>query len=279
LIRWLIPPKSPKVAKYIEAYWYLEKSDDNTDVDKPKLNPDPCAHLIVSLPTQTFQYNLKSRVDSVTGTHWLYPHCQTFELDHTQSFACIGVKFKVGAIYSLKTFNINSAILDASAEVAFNFIRGATSVSEAQLLQNAQNNPDVCTDKLDQLLLPLIAHSHEDRHSELTRRVIPLLASTLINELADKLNCSQRTLERSFLKVTGLTLKQCQAMHRLETILEYLYQRKHSDIDWADIAYQFGFSDQPHFIRYLKQQINVTPKSYVQQRGFTIDVYGGVVTK
>jgi AraC-like DNA-binding protein len=137
----------------------------------------------------------------------------------------------------------------------------------------------VCTDKLDQLLLPLIAHSHEDRHSELTRRVIPLLASTLINELADKLNCSQRTLERSFLKVTGLTLKQCQAMHRLETILEYLYQRKHSDIDWADIAYQFGFSDQPHFIRYLKQQINVTPKSYVQQRGFTIDVYGGVVTK
>ncbi len=61
-------------------------------------------------------------------------------------------------------------------------------------------------------------------------------------------------------------------------MLEHLYQRKQSDINWSDIAHQLGFSDQPHFIRYLKQQIGLTPKIYAQERGFTIDVYGGVMS-
>ena len=65
-------------------------------------------------------------------------------------------------------------------------------------------------------------------------------------------------------------------MNRLEAILEFLYQREQSDIDWVDIAYQFGFSDQPHLIRYLKKQLGLTPQDYALQRGFTIDVYGGI---
>jgi len=58
-----------------------------------------------------------------------------------------------------------------------------------------------------------------------------------------------------------------------------LYQREQSEINWGDIAYRFGFSDQPHLIHYLKEQIDLTPKNYAQQRGFTIDVYGGVDSK
>ena len=45
------------------------------------------------------------------------------------------------------------------------------------------------------------------------------------------------------------------------------------------MAYQFGFSDQPHLIRYLKKQIGLAPKAYANERGFTIDVYGGVESK
>ena len=65
-------------------------------------------------------------------------------------------------------------------------------------------------------------------------------------------------------------------MNKLETMLEYLYQRGSDEIDWVEIAFQFGFSDQPHLIRYLKKQIGLTPKSYEKERGLTIDVYGGV---
>lgn len=55
-----------------------------------------------------------------------------------------------------------------------------------------------------------------------------------------------------------------------------LYQRDSDDIDWVEIAFRFGFSDQPHLIRYLKKQIGLTPKTYEKERSLTIDVYGGV---
>ncbi|GIC79440.1 helix-turn-helix domain-containing protein [Moritella sp. F3] len=121
-----------------------------------------------------------------------------------------------------------------------------------------------------------MVNHNEDSHSQLTRSVLPLLATTPIAQLSEKLYCSQRTIERSFNKVTGLTLKQCQLMQKLESLLEYLYHRDSQDIDWVDLAYQFGFSEQPHLIRYLKSQIGATPNNYVKQRDLTIDVYGGV---
>lgn len=71
-------------------------------------------------------------------------------------------------------------------------------------------------------------------------------------------------------------MKQCQSMNKLEAMLEYLYQRNATDIDWVDVALTFGFSDQPHLIRQLKKQIGLTSKNYIEERGLTIDIYGGV---
>ncbi|MCW1891302.1 helix-turn-helix domain-containing protein [Vibrio chagasii] len=65
-------------------------------------------------------------------------------------------------------------------------------------------------------------------------------------------------------------------MNKLEAMLEYLYKKELNDIDWLDVAYQFGFSDQPHLIRYLKKYlfIGLTPNTYAKEGGLTIDVYG-----
>ncbi|KGJ90972.1 helix-turn-helix domain-containing protein [Colwellia psychrerythraea] len=281
MIRWLKPPCSSKVAKYIECYWYLERDANNDNIERPKLNPDPAAHLILLPAEQSYHYErqneLNNKVSQGKGSHLLYPYCKTIELEHTKTFACIGIKFKVGALYSLQQLNFTPALLDTIQPINIKNILGATDINESQLLAQASSSADQCCAMLDELLTPWFAHCLEDKYSELTRRALPLLADTAINKLGEALFCSQRTLERSFLKVTGITLKQCQSMNRLEAILEYLYQRKQSDIDWVDIAYQFGFSDQPHLIRYLKKQIGLTPQDYAKQRGFTIDLYGGVV--
>jgi AraC-like DNA-binding protein len=279
MIRWLTTPKSPKVRKYIETYWYLEKSHDAESFKRPKLNPDPSAHLILCTPDQSYHYKVENEVQTGKASHWLYPYSKTLELDHTQAVYSIGIKFKVGALYSLNHVDCNNQSHNTANPLNFEIFNYPPLINVNKLLQAAKNEPDICSDMLDESLLPLLSDCSEDKHSELTRRVILLLAQTPINELGAMLGCSQRTLERSFLRVTGFTLKQCQSMNKLEAMLEYLYQRQQSEIDWGDIAYQFGFSDQPHLIRYLKQQINVTPKSYAQQRGFTIDVYGGVISK
>ncbi|XPF93832.1 helix-turn-helix domain-containing protein [Colwellia sp. RE-S-Sl-9] len=213
------------------------------------------------------------------GSHCLYPYSHTIELDHAQPCACIGIKFKVGALYSLNKIPFTQVLLNTANIMNFDIFEGAADISENELLVMAKNEHEKCIAILDKMISSLLANCYEDKHSEITRKALPLLTDKPINELGDMLFCSQRTLERSFLKVTGFTLKQCQSMNKLETILEYLYQRQPCDINWGDIAYQFGFSDQPHLIRYLKKHINLTPNNYAQQRGFTIDVYGGVGAK
>jgi len=279
MILWLKKPKSIEVAKYVDCYWLLEKQADAKGNEYPKLNPDPSAHLILSPPEQPYNYKFDNKKLQGKGSHLLYPYCNTIQLDHSQPLKCLGIKFHVGALYALNHVKTAKPLLDTIDEINIEKVFGITQASENKLLTIAKDKPEGCCELLDELLKPWLLKGIEDRHSELTNRVLPLLASLPIHKLSDELNCSQRTIERSFLRVAGMSLKQCQSMNKLEEILEYLYLREKGDIDWVDIACQFGFSDQPHLIRYLKKQLNLTPKDYAQQRGFTIDIYGGVETK
>ncbi len=277
MIRWVCPSNSAEVSRYIEAYWYLERSAELKYTERPKLNPFPAAHLIFSAPNETHHYETEDDSYVVKGSHWIYPHSQTLKLDHAKSFYCLGIKFRVGALYSFKKTGFSAKALNQVEGLDCNSLEWCSESNVLELLMHAKLGAGHCVGMLDELFLRFASDCYEDKHSEITRRVIPLLLHESVSELGEKLFCSQRTLERSFSKVTGLTLKQCQSMLKLDVILEHLYQRQPSEINWVDLAFQFGFSDQPHFIRYLKQHINLTPGSYIQERGLTIDIYGGVV--
>ncbi|MEH6451006.1 MAG: AraC family transcriptional regulator [Oleispira sp.] len=279
MILWLKPSASAEIAKYVECYWFIEKTADSNSYQFPKLNPDPSAHLIISPPAQAYHYDLNPGVVNGEGSHWLFPHQATFQLDHSQPFAHLGIKFHPGALYALGVGNDSALVLDTVEAMELNELF-KSSLNQEQLLELAKIDAEQCCQQLDLMLSswlsPLLAQSKEDSHSQLTQKVLPLLDTTAISALGGKLGCSQRTLERSFNKVTGLTLKQCQSMNKLEAMLEYLHQRNADEIDWVGVAYQFGFSDQPHLIRTLKKQIGITPKAYSKEGGLTIDVYGGI---
>lgn len=276
MINWLQSPKSPVVAQFIDCYWLIEKTPDAQTHQFPILNPDPSAHLILSPSEQAYHYTIEQQIDQGVGCHLLLPHHKAIELDHSKPFVHLGIKFHVGALYSLALPDCPHPSLDRVSPVKLAGLLNNPNVDATLLIKLAQTDVEACCQQLDDLLLPWISTGKTDRHSELTRKVLSVLGSTPIAELGDKLFCSQRTLERSFNKVTGLTLKQCQSMNKLEAMLEYLYKRNLDDIDWMDVAFQFGFSDQPHLIRYLKKTIGLTPNTYAKQGGLTIDVYGGV---
>ncbi|MCL1060186.1 AraC family transcriptional regulator [Shewanella gelidimarina] len=276
MLQWIHSPKNTQVAKYIKCYWLIEKTTLQDTHNFPKLNPDPSAHLIICPQAQHYHYDTAAIASDGNGSHWLYPQQKTLRLDHTQRFVCLGVKFHVGALYSVDIPNYNHPSLNSAASIEIAEWLSVTDFSVESLLQLGRTEPLVCCAKLDELFLPLLNNAIEDQHSEITRKALPLLDSTPISTLGEKLCCSQRTLERSFNRVTGLTMKQCQSMDKLEAMLEYLYQRDATDIDWVDVALTFGFSDQPHLIRQLKKQIGLTPKNYIEERGLAIDIYGGV---
>ncbi|MDE1236628.1 AraC family transcriptional regulator [Vibrio aestuarianus] len=281
MLHWLLSPKAPTVAKYVQCYWLIEKQPNAESYPFPKLNPDPCAHLIISPKNQRYRYDFNSAASIGLGSHWLYPHQQTVALDHTNPFVHLGIKFHTGVLYSLPQFSKQVALLEQSmlldqVEEVASGDRLYNLLDLDELITLAQSDPNNCVDQLDTKLTPWLKLCSEDKHSELTRQALKHLDNTPISDLGERLFCSQRTLERSFQRVTGMTLKQCQSMNRLEVMLEYIYQRDSDALDWVDIAFRFGFSDQPHLIRYLKKQLGLTPKTYEKERGLTIDVYGGI---
>jgi AraC-like DNA-binding protein len=276
---WIWSPKSLCVAQYVKCYWLIEKHSGSEAYQFPKLNPDPSAHLIISPHTQAYSYDFNVGIAKGEGSHWLYPHRQTFELDHSKPFVHLGIKFHVGALYCLPKFSDNPLALDEVESAKDSTLFKQLDIDEKKLIELARVDPQQCVERLDAMLLPWLAQCTEDQNSKITRNALKHLDQSSISELGEKLYCSQRTIERSFQRTTGLTLKQCQSMNRLEAMLEYLYLRESTELDWVDIAFRFGFSDQPHLIRYLKKQLGFTPKTYEKERTLTIDVYGGVSSK
>ena len=269
---WKLPPGIAEIAQYIDCYWFLRRQADDTGPHYPKLNPDPAAHLILADARQRYHYEQGHQSFQGHGSHWIYPYSQTFRLDHSAPFAIVGIKFHVGALYAL---NIPPGqTLNRVAQCDPQSLLRAENTSQTTVLTQAEQSAGDCRQLLDNLLLPWLSRARPDRHSQLVQSALPLLAQHPVAQISEQLHCSQRTLERSFLRVTGLTLKQCQSMNRLEAILEYLHQQDGAPVEWSDIAQRFGFSDQPHLIRHLKDTIGVTPGEYARQRDLTIDVYG-----
>jgi len=270
---WKLSPKIESVAKYVECYWFLEKELHDQSFSFPKLNPDPSAHLVISNLNSTYEYAHSDKIQNVNGSHWIFPHLKTFTMDHSAPFKIIGIKFKVGALYSLKVNNFSSK-LDKIEMIDMNHLIGSNTFNPDELLVNAGGQEQQVCDILDEALRPWLSDRYEDKHSHLVRQIMLLLGNTAIAEIGEKLHRSQRTIERSFARVTGLSMKQTQSMIHLEEILNYLYQLNKEDINWADVANKFGFSDQPHLIRHLKSSIGKTPANYALDRDLTIDIYG-----
>lgn len=270
---WKISPNNSTVAKYVDCYWLLEKSQEDSGPEHPKLNPDPAGHLILSRPQQHYQYELEHGTVSGHGCHLILPHCKTISMDHSRSFLVLGIKFQVGALYSLR-FPAPHPLLDqvVSTDVEKLFRLDAFNVEK--ILAQTMGQPELCRDVLDRLLTGFLSENHEDRHSELVRNALVNFSGVPLSTMGAEIGCSQRTIERSFLRVTGFTLKQYYSMERLEAMLDYLHKLDAAEIFWADIALQFGFSDQPHLVRYLKSSIGNTPGKYIQQRDLAIDAYG-----
>jgi AraC-like DNA-binding protein len=270
---WKLPPHDSTVARYVECYWLLEKEHDDVGNIHPKLNPDPSAHLILAESQNNYLYTQDGVPQKGQGNHLIFPHSKTFVMDHSQPFRVIGVKFRVGALYSL-ALNSLEPKMDRVVHVSINVLIYSESFDVLELLVKAVDHPRQVCDRLDELLLPWLLDGHEDKHSELVRRALPLLTGTPIAQIGKSLHCSQRTIERSFLRVADLTLKQYQSMTRLEEMLNYLHQLAGESVNWVDVAAKFQFSDQPHLIRYLKSNIGTTPGQYARHRDLAIDVYG-----
>src|SRR5262245_14096603 len=82
-------------------------------------------------------------------------------------------------------------------------------------------------------------------------------------ELADRCHVSARQLERQFDEATGVSAKTLARTIRFEAIRQQLMFEP--DANLTDLAYEFGYADQAHFIHDFKAFTNKTPSEYAAE--------------
>ncbi|MBP6623565.1 MAG: AraC family transcriptional regulator [Chitinophagaceae bacterium] len=89
--------------------------------------------------------------------------------------------------------------------------------------------------------------------------IIPELNHDLtIEELAKEANLSKFHFQRKFKKECGLTIGQLKQQEKTIKAKNLLENGKLS----TDVAYELGFFDQSHFIKYFKKMWAITPKNF-----------------
>lgn len=89
--------------------------------------------------------------------------------------------------------------------------------------------------------------------------------TTSISAMVKQIGVTERSLERKFKAEVGLTPKKYLQITRVFQIVENLKE----DADWQQIAYQYNYSDQAHFINEFKKYTHIAPGLYVR-KGLTI---------
>ena len=74
---------------------------------------------------------------------------------------------------------------------------------------------------------------------------------------------TQKHLIQQFKKYVGLTPKQLQRIIRFNSILQRIHQKE--KIQWSDVAYECGFSDQSHFIKEFRHFSGFNPAEFIDQ--------------
>ncbi|NRF61159.1 helix-turn-helix transcriptional regulator [Vibrio coralliilyticus] len=256
----------------IHQVWYLELEADDVITQQPRLIPNPRAHLLFTPDEQKYSYDSGITKFEGKGSHLLSVSDQLLSLDDSAPLKRIGVTFRPEGLYLLNS-SVGHHLNQCSWPTWLDTFFGPALHNQLWQSNDKSHLLDVFHHHFHQLNL----NRKKDRAFSITHQATKIVENRLsdwsIEQIADQCACSRRTLERHFKQVTGLSVKQYLMIMKLEEIVLSIYKQD-ADPDWAEFAQAFGFSDQSHLIRQLKDQLNRTPAKYLKDRDLTIDIYG-----
>jgi AraC-like DNA-binding protein len=80
-----------------------------------------------------------------------------------------------------------------------------------------------------------------------------------VRELGQQAGYSERQLVRKFLEHVGVGPKRYARLVRFDALMAHL-RREPRERDWGELAVRFGYADQSHLVREVKQFTGTTPK-------------------
>ncbi len=229
---------SADLARYVERYWEVAWTYD-----------EPYRQLIVPYPNVhlTFQ-------DGGATVHGVSTRHQVKVL--VGSSRVFGVAFRPGVFRPWLQAPV-STIADRSL--------GARTVLRAALPDPLRLPSPLGVRAVEALLrahLPDVDAQAEET-ARIVEKIVATPAITTVEALAAELAMSVRQVQRLFAQHVGVGPKWVIRRYRLHEVTERLATG--SRIDWAALAADLGYADQPHFVRDFTKMFGESPTRYAER--------------
>jgi AraC-like DNA-binding protein len=245
---------SPALAKYIEAIWFVS---ENTPAATPSLAervlPDGCIEWIFHLGAPFRRFN--------DGAWEVQP--RSFVVGELTGFillqaigptATMGVRFRPGGAYRFMPAPLH-LLTDETVRTDDIWGPAGKYLEEAILTARADNHRK---DLIEGFLLSrLRVTAPRPRFDAAISEIICTRGQTRVDQLADRIGWSPRQLEREFRVSAGLSPKSLARIIRFQNVLQSVGENKLRD--WAGLALDSGYADQPHMVREFREFCGQSP--------------------
>lgn len=252
-------PPGPKLASYVRAFWILEGTVSKEQPYIHRTLATFCPEIIFHYngPFEELVFGNDCEKSFLTGIHAQTRKFRRFIVK--ESFGIFGVSLEPYALHAL--FGIPSFEIVDQLPDLFSLIGQAGKDLEEQIMLAASNERrlHLITSFLEKRLTAI------DRPEIIgaTRTIYKSKGQLNLKVLAEQSCLSQRQFERKFKELTGFTPKLFSRIVRFNALLCTNLQRYRS---LTEMAYDFGYYDQAHFIQDFKEFSGYNPAAYFTGR-------------
>jgi AraC-like DNA-binding protein len=252
-------PRAP-LSAFVDCLWYAEGAPQTHSKERLLPNGEPA--IIFNLrddPIRVYDAQDVNRFRSYGHAILSGARSNCFVIDTHQQDRVAGVQFRPGGAFPFLRVPA-SEVENVSVDLQDLWPRRSGEIRErllaAPTIESMLAELERCL--LEQLVRPLELHPavvyalKEFQRSAHTGKVA---AAT------DGIGLSSRRFIELFRRQVGLTPKVFCRVRRFQHVLRTIHREK--DIEWAQIALECGYYDQPHFIHDFQSFSGLTPSAYL----------------
>jgi AraC-like DNA-binding protein len=246
-------PRCPALAPFIKAFHYHE-SDLAPVVER--ILPNGQAHLMVNLAEGEFRTYSGERCESVHRTRGAVlagPHGKATAIDTMEQRHLIAVEFKLGgaaAFFGMPLSEVCDKIVGLDDVWGY----------DGAFVRERLCEPPTPGEKLRVLETILLERFTRSSEPGTTTAVQLLARGVSLTDTRSRLGLLPKTFVRRIREQAGLTPKRLWRVRRMQRLVGSV--RCPADADWCQVAAQYGYTDQAHFIHDFRDLTGMTPTAY-----------------
>lgn len=189
-------------------------------------------------------------------------HTRPYEVHFSDHVRVFGIRFKPEGIFNI--FGIPAAEFKERYEDVSQVLGRAIQTFSDQLREKSSIEERLA---LAELFLSNTAqknHIHLNYINRAAELIRQSKGAMKIDELPDKVCISLRQLERGFKEKIGISPKHYLRISRVNEVYNQL--RENQVLNFAELAYQTGYTDQAHFIKEFKNLTGAKPTIFIKDR-------------